>query len=375
MASCGTTTTSHATPIASAPGVTTSSVLFASEVNTATPSHRYAIDEVAGMRAVLRLFDRHHGVFGRQLSLVVKDDAGQSAIAADETSYLGNTVGAFALIGDSPSTVAPAVSAQASSAGGILQLFPVGAATGPNTVNTAPSVTTVALDLGAALRSLDLANGTIGVLASGTVPKIATDLGVTTTPVQLTYTSSGQLQGASQLTSRVPDLIVSFAPRVVTAKLLTELGRLNEAPTVIAVSDTVSRATLRAEAPTFHGTLLRFGTWVPLGALNRAWSRYLGAVDQFLAPKVPMNSATLDGIYAATMSVELLRSVGINPSRRAILTNLARDRFVPLAPAIGPWTATSGFQGGVLTGTAHPWYVSGFKVNATPPHLPAPPAL
>jgi|GEM_PF-3887699 len=374
LASCGTTATSHAAPLASAPGITASSVLFATEINAEGTSHQDSLDEVAGMQAVLRLFDQHHGIFGRQLSLVVKDDAGQAAIAANETRYLSDTIGAFALVGDSPSTVAQAVSTQASSSG-ILQLFPSGMATGPNTINTTTSPATIAVDLGAALRDLDLANGTIGVLASGAIPDIAHDLGVSSVPVQLSYTSDGQLQGTDQLTRHVPDLIISFAPHAVTARLLSQLGTLNEAPTVIVVGDAVSRATLRAQAPTFHGTLLRFGTWVPLGALGDAWNTYIRAVMGEIKPKVGLTLGTLDGIYAATMSVELLRSVGINPSRRAILTSVARQRFAPAIPALGPWSATTGFQGGVLTGTAHPLYVQGTNVSSTLPNLGPPPRL
>lgn len=374
LASCGSRTTSLTTPLASAPGITASSVLFASEVDTDGVSRQYAADEVAGIRAVLRLFDEHHGIYGRQLSVVVKDDAGQTAIAADETRYLSMTVGAFALIGDSPSSVLNPISAQASNSG-ILQLYPIGQATGANTVNAVPPVTTSASNLGTLLNYLDLANGTIAVLSPTGIPTIARDLGVKTTPEQLTYTTSGQLQGLTQLTTTVPDLVLSFAPASVTIKLLAELSSLNEAPTVIAVEDSTSRQRLHAGAPTFHGDLLRLGTWVPQGALDQAWSGYLSKVDHLLGPKVPLNSATLNGIYSATMSVELLRSVGLNPSRRAILTSLAQHRFSPVIPALGPWSATSGFQGGVLTGTAHPVYVDGTRVTLTPPSLASPPRV
>ncbi|WP_298210451.1 ABC transporter substrate-binding protein [Ferrimicrobium sp.] len=374
LASCGSRTTSLTTPLASAPGVTSSSVLFASEVDTDGANGQYASDEVAGIRAVLRLFDEHHGIFGRQLSVVVKDNAGQTGIATEETQYLSATVGAFALIGDSPSSVLDAISTQASSSG-ILQLYPIGQATGANTVNTLPSIATSATNLGRLLSYLDLANGTIAVLSQATIPTIATDLGVQSMPEELTYTASGQLQGVTQLTTKVPDLVVSFAPASVTSRLLAELASLNEAPTVIAVEDSTSRQQLRAESPTFHGDVLRLGTWVPRGALDAAWGTYLNTVDRLLSPKIVLNTATLNGIYSATMSVELLRSVGLNPTRRAILTNLAQHRFTPAIPALGPWSATMGFQGEVLTGTIHPLYVNGAQVTLAPPSLSLPPKL
>jgi len=374
LASCGSQATSLATPLASAPGVTASSVLFATEVNTDGVSHQSAVDEVDGMRAVLRLFNQHHGVYGRQLGLVVKNDAGQPLIAADETDYLSATVGAFALIGDGPSSIANSVSTEASSSG-ILQLFPTGQATGPNTVNTVSPLSTTAAELGPLLESLDLANGTIAVMSSTTVPGIATDLGFKTSPEQLNYSTTGQLQGITQLTKRVPDLVISFAPASVTTSLLATLAGLNEAPTVIAVESSTSRAQLRAAAPKFHGTVMRLGPWIPRSALSAAWSGYLGAVDRLLAPKVALDPATLDGIYAATMSIELLRSAGINPSRREILTSLARHRFDPVIPALGSWSAIAGFQGDVLTGTTHPLYVDGTRVTTTPPKLAAPPTL
>jgi hypothetical protein len=374
LASCGSRTTSLTTPLASAPGVTASSVLFASEVNTDGVSHQNAVDEVAGLRAVLKLFNHHHGVYGRQLGLVVKNDAGRSSIAAAETDYLGATVGAFALVGDGPSSIANAVSKQASSSG-ILQLFPTGQATGPNTVNTISPLSTTAVELGSLLGSLDLANGTIAVMSSTAVPDITTDLGFKTSPEQLSYSTSGQLQGVTELKTKVPDLVISFAPAAVTTKLLTTLTGLDEAPTVIAVENSTSRAQLRAGAPSFHGTVMRLGPWVPRSALSAAWSRYLKAVTGMLGPKIALGPATLDGIYAATMSIELLRSAGLNPSRREILTSLARHRFDPAIPAFGSWSATTGFQGAVLTGTTHPLYVDGTQVTTTPPKLVAPPTL
>ncbi|WP_276971261.1 ABC transporter substrate-binding protein [Ferrimicrobium acidiphilum] len=374
LASCGSQATSLATPLASAPGVTASSVLFATEVNAEGVSHQNAVDEVAGIRAVLRLFNQHHGVYGRQLGLVVKDDAGQPSIAADETNYLSATVGAFALIGDAPSSIANSVSTEASSSG-ILQLFPTGQATGPNTANTVSPLTATATELGPLLASLDLANGTIAVVSSTTVPGIATDLGFKTSPEQLSYGTTGKLQGTAQLAKRVPDLVISFAPASVTTRLLATLAALNEAPTVIAAESSTSRAQLRAAVPTFHGTVMRLGPWVPRSALSAAWNGYLEAVDRLLAPKVALDPATLDGIYAATMSIELLRSAGINPSRRAILTSLARHRFDPIIPAFGSWSAATGFQGAVLTGTTRPVYVDGTRVTTTPPRLAAPPNL
>lgn len=374
LSSCGSRTTSLTTPLASAPGITASSVLFASEVNTNGESYQNAANEVAGMRAVFTLFNQHHGVYGRQLSLVVKNDAGQPSIATAETEYLSATVGAFALVGDSPSSIAAPVSAQASSSG-ILQLFPAGQATGPNTVNTVSPLSTTAIELGSLLGNLDLANGTIAVMSSTAVPNIATDLGMKTSPEQLSYSSSGQPQGVAELKTKVPDLVISFAPASVTTKLLTALAALDEAPTVIAVESSTSRAQLHAGAPTFRGTVMRLGPWAPTNALDAAWNGYLAAVKSVLAPKTALDPATLDGIYAATMSVELLRSAGINPSRREILTALARHKFYPAIPAFGSWSATTGFQGAVLTGTTHPLYVDGEQVTSAVPKLAAPPAL
>jgi len=364
LAACSSTPASTTLPrLASAPGVTPTSVLVASEV----PSGYAA--EVSGMRAVLARRNADGGILGRRVSLLVRDDQADPATAATLASYLDTTVGAFALVGDAPNQVVSAISS-AGHQSGIIQLFPLAPAYGPNTLNLVAPYPTQYDEIVQALTSLGLLAGRVAVVAP-----LGTSTSALSAPVAhlasgveiLTWDASLDVAGLGQLAHGVPDLVIVLGPPPVAVAVMRQLGVDHESPVVVVAENSVSRTTLAREVGgAASHRLLRFASVLPPSLLDPAWRRVAAE----------LRTASLlgwDGTVSMLLATEVIGRVGINPTRRQVLTDADAGRLRLVAPELGAWTPSGGFDGGVLIGGAHPVYVSDMVVQTRLPTLPPPP--
>jgi hypothetical protein len=364
LAACSSTTASTTlTRLASAPGVTPTSVLLASEVPTGARS------EVAAMRAVLAEVNSHGGILGRRVALLARDDQSDPATAAALTSDLDTTVGAFALVGDAPSQVVTPISIEAH-ASGIIQLFPLESALGPNTLNLVPPYVTQYDEIVQALTSLGLMAGRIAVVAPAGTPQsaLATPIARLASGVEvLDWTPELVVSGRGQLAHEVPDLVVVLGPPPVALTVMRQLGADHESPIVVVAENSLGRAALSREAGAAQPRrLLRFASILPPSVLGATW--------QHVAARLAGGSLLgWDGAVSMMLATETIAAVGVNPTRREVLTDAEAGKLRLVAPELGAWTPSGGFEGGVLLGGTHPVYVSGQVVEPTPPTFPAPP--
>ncbi len=352
--SCGTSKVSTETPLASAPGITSTTVLFGS-VQDSSSSAATALE--AGIRAAFSYVNVRGGVYGRRLDLLVSNDKGKPLFAAASVAALAHRVGVFATIGDGPYGLGCLLRSYSAHAG-LPMLESDGPACGSGGFYLAPQASAEMVDIGEALKKAmypdvriayvlprDLANETLASFAevSAVKPLVVTDSGSNTALFNKDFAA---------LLFYKPDVVVSFLDTSQTANLLAGLYANHLAPTLIATQTISSLSVLKQRfaaatgKPLYSGKVARYSPWLYGALLNRAWRSEISRIAKYLAPGVVLGYQSETGIFIGLSVASELERAGLNPTRRL----LAVDWSTPELPGIGSYSALGGFSGGVLFG-------------------------
>ncbi len=390
LASCGTAKSAPTTArTASAPGITSTSILLGSDTALSGPSSLGNGSVLGGIKAALAYVNATGGAYGRQISVTTIDNQSQQPVAAAAAASLTSTTGAFGLIGDGPTSAASYLASAASSANTI-QLFPTTYAwPGPSSsIFLNPTVEVEAVEIATALAkryrspqrvSLFVPPGTPTATAAAVSSKLPSRWRVNLVSFSPAAASDGFGPQALTIAASKTTILVSFAGIFSTASLLASLDASNAHPAVVVTQATLaveklrelySNLTLKASYPS---TILRFSPYLPATLLPKPWAAVVAKIAKHLPADESLDYATTTGIVIGMAAVEEIEAAGVNPDRRVVLTT-ADNAKVDL-PSTGGYSRLGGLQGGVLYGNGTPVYVTAGKATTSPPGFKAPPRL
>ncbi|MHB8188967.1 MAG: ABC transporter substrate-binding protein [Ferrimicrobium sp.] len=393
MASCTAQRTAVTTPLASAPGVTTTSILLGTDTALSGPDATMNGSIEAGERAVFAAVDAHGGLFGRRVSLIASDNGGNSTSAVQVAQSLANVTGVFALVGDNPTSVEPTL-APAITKLGIPAFFPAAISNTlrPGTVPLMPTMVTQANIIGTALGAAP--PPTLGIFGPSTLPLSLLGNRVVVamhahSRIVVASDSVGLKSKAAGLAARVfaasgVTTVVSFGGVSSTASLVASLLADHVTPTVYVTTQIASTSDLRLVIVAQGGAaganvaINRVALTLPLVELSAMWRSEIDTIAAYLPKGQVLNGATTQGIMIGLGTIELIRAGGINPTRRILLTDVVRPTFRLALPLAGSWSPTQGATGGVVVTSALAGHatvvVDGHEIR-TPKSVPLPPRI
>ncbi len=390
LASCGTGgSPTSATKTASAPGITSTSILLGSDTALSGTSSLGDRSVLAGVHAALDYVNATGGAYGRRISVATVDNQSQQPVAATAAASLTSATGAFGLIGDSPTSAAGYLASAASTANTI-QLFPTTyASPGPSSsIFLNPTVEVEASEIATAIAriyrspqriSLFVPSGTPAATAAAVSSKLPSRWRVNLVSFSPAAASDGFGPQALAIAASRATVLVSFAGAFSTASLLASLNASQLHPALVVTQATLSLATLRqlysnlTLKASYPSPILRFSPYLPPNLLPKPWEAAITKMAKLLPAGEGVDYATATGMIIGVAAVEEIEAAGINPNRRSVLTT-ADNTKVDL-PSTGGYSRLGGLLGGVLYGGRETVYVTAGKASAKPPSVGAPPRL
>lgn len=385
LASCGTAPTSSSITIASAPGVTSTSILLGTVANLSGPNAAVNRQIIAGERAVFRAVNAEGGVNGRRITLEVANDHGTQAGQVAALKSLAVEAGVFAFVGNGALSSSVEVTGTLKYVG-VPSLLPIDSYP-PNTIE-AKAESTVVLEPPPTTQ-VNLALTALGPLARPTVVGLLIPPGMGLSHVSsaltklvpqatlVTLEETGTKQSESTVVDemigdRITDL-VSFVGSQQTVSTLASLpatdvpSRLVFSTQVPSTSDVVA-ALGAAHVNTAGLAVMRVSAFPSLNSLTGLWQRDIALSRAALGARAPFTGATYEGMQVGWGSVGLIADAGLNPTRLVLLTRAGRSTFVPPFAVTGSYVMAEGPSSGyVLQSVSH--QVVGGKIIGTPPRL------
>lgn len=385
LASCGTAATSSSITIASAPGVTATSILLGTVTNLSGPDATVNRQIVAGERAVFSAVNAHGGIDGRRLTLEVENDEGTPTGEIAALKSLANQAGVFAYVGNGALSTSLQVTGTLKGLG-VPSLLPVDSYP-PGTASAAVGATVVlqpppSAQAALAISSLSpLAPGTaVGLLISPGMglSKVAKSVGKlapgsTITTLEETGTSQSESSVVDEIIGDQIQDLVSFVSVDQTVAILASLPATRLPHKLVLSTNAPSTGGFLDELTAAHVSttnlsVTRVSAIPALSSLTGAWQGDISTSRARLSATTPFSGATYEGMVVGWGAVGLIADAGVNPTRLVLLTRAGRATFIPPFPIAGTYVMADGPSSGfVLSSVSHE--VLGKKVTGTPPRL------